>query len=167
MPALPSITIRFVMWSTRFADGYQRFNPENKLLEPPKNTSHHTLPEGIMEGIYKIQYYYNLLIHVFNAKGQNLCKCYGRLLHKSHGVTSGGQPILAGCGTETGAGAQPLPTGDLWCRSLGHHQFCTTETGRSNPAQCLIPLTKCILLAIGTFLSDRILFTTKLGELLF
>ena len=54
----------------------------------------------------------------------------------------------------------------LWCHSLGHHQFCTTEIGRSNPDQFLIPLTKCILLSIETFLSDIILFTKKLKELL-
>jgi hypothetical protein len=53
----------------------------------------------------------------------------------------------------------------LWCSSLSHHQFCMTKIGRPNPDQFSISLTKLILLGIGTFLSDRFLFTQKLSEL--
>ena len=53
----------------------------------------------------------------------------------------------------------------LWCSSLSHHHFCTAEIRRSNLDQFIIPLTKCFLLGIGTFLSDRFSFTQKLKEL--
>jgi len=49
--------------------------------------------------------------------------------------------------------------------TLSHHQLCTAKIGRPKQDQIFIPSTKCILLVIGNFLSDKILFAQKLGKL--